>query len=349
MSESITLIRKNGGNVSAYDDAVLFHSAIGHDFEGTKRGIVFQNVGNQFGFTLSGNNFRVLSGMGMLYGRQFRIPAGQYVDLTLPNTEKYVMIYIEVDATTDPETVAVKSVSSNESIPLNYMNTDICQTESGKATMPLYSMKWSGSAISNMFTDHREIRVPGESESTRSMSRSGVIDGNPVSQLIEEGQTGYVLKAKSADVAISANAIAGVAVNSSLYMSTKNSYIGTFSIVEKAQSGSVTSGTQLTATLEKGAAGQVLMGIFVCGTIVDNGTTLHIGGLVPNGITECWIRNGDLYNMPASAISFQGGTSSDKVHISFSTSGSNVSITIETLVSGIADISLRFIAVKGGV
>jgi hypothetical protein len=207
MSDSdLTLIRKNGGSVSAYDDAVIFHSALGHDYSGATRGIVFQGVHSQFGYSinLATKALSILSGMGALYGRQFELADGKTIDISLVNLSSiYFLVYVEINATTNPETISLKTVYGSGLPSLG--NVDIYASSSGVATMPLYMFYWTGSALS-LYADYRHIREPGTAEAALSIPGAGVINGNAVSDLVEEG-TGYVKKARSADIGTTALSI----------------------------------------------------------------------------------------------------------------------------------------------
>lgn len=227
-AQDITLIRKNNsGSVTAYDDAVIFHSAIGDDFKGEKRGVVYAGIGNELGFSIVGGSVQIKSGMGQLYGRQFQIPSGKTVSVTAGGTQGesgVSIVYIEINCTTNPETIAVKvAKSTSPGIVPTVGNADIYKTPSAVATMPLFQFSYNGQSVS-LANDLRNVRKPGVAESALSIPGEGIIYGNVVSNLIEEGN-GYAKKARHADEADTSSKISGVAVSSRLGLKGNNEFL----------------------------------------------------------------------------------------------------------------------------
>ena len=228
-SANIDLIRKNGATgVTAYDDSVIFHSAIGHDYTGSTRGVVLKGVYKEFAYSIN-TATRILSvqaGYGILYGREFKLATGTTFDVNLAALGTvYLLIYIEVNASVSPETATIKT--SYGSTQPTIGNTDIYSIASGIATMPLYMFYVASSgAVVSLVQDFRHIREPGVAEAALSIPADGTINGTKVSDLVEADQTGYVLKARSADVATAALSIGPAGntnqIDSSLRLTNKN-------------------------------------------------------------------------------------------------------------------------------
>jgi len=206
----IDLLRKNGAEgLTPYDDAVIFHSAVGDDYTGSSRGVVFQGIYKEFAYSFNSSTRKisVQAGYGMLYGRQFKLATGTTFEVSVGGMNAYLLIYIEVDATTDPETATLKSTYAAGSQP-SIGNVDIYKTKSGVATMPLFMFSVAdGGAVLTLVKDFRHIREPGVAEVALSVPIDGTINGTKVSDLVEANQTGYVLKARVADVGATALSI----------------------------------------------------------------------------------------------------------------------------------------------
>lgn len=196
----ITLIRKNGYDaVTAYDDAAVFHQAIGDAWEGDSRGVVYKGVYKEFALIKndSAKKISVQAGYGQLYGREFKLDSGKTYDVTVAGA-LYVLVYVQIDITSSSETGALKTISSSTN-NISIGNTDIYKNKIGTATMPLFLAYYDGSAW-YILNDYRHIREPGQAESARSMPNSGILNGTKVEDLVEYG-SGYVRKARYSDVA----------------------------------------------------------------------------------------------------------------------------------------------------
>lgn len=350
---NLTLIRKNGGTVTAYDDAVVFHSAIGHDYSGAKRGVVLKGIGNQLGYTRTGGrNFRVLSGMGMLYGRQFRIPDGQYVDLTLPSAARKVLIYVEVSITQNAETVQVRSVSGSSPTETPTIgNADIYANATGVATMPLYLVTWSGTDMTGI-EDLREIREPGEAEKARSIASTGTIDGTLVSALVEPNNTGYCVKAREAAHAETTEKVNGQPISNKLEVgASKSCKIATFAKGTISDSSGMT--INQTKTYEICSVIEDIRGLIVSGSVQGYRTDVMVMGFVPaQGLNFYIVDEDNIGNQNVAGISYrQGSAPVALVNISRSTAGQTYGkliATITCLIQSISSISLSITAMQGG-
>jgi hypothetical protein len=137
----IDLIRKNNQtNVTAYHDAVLFHSSIGLNG-------VLQTTDNPFSLNWNSSNMQLTVGVGMgtLYGRQFEIRLGEEViiDLSALVSDKKLSLYVEID-TRDPanETIALKMSYADGAYPAVATGDDLISARQGIARLQLYRLDY---------------------------------------------------------------------------------------------------------------------------------------------------------------------------------------------------------------
>ena len=352
---NLTLIRKNGGTVAAYDDAVVFHSAIGHDYSGQKRGVVLKGIGNEFvGYFPGGRSLRVQSGMGILYGRQFRIPDGQYVELTMPSAARKVLVYVEVKITANSEEVAVKAVSGSgpDDVP-TIGDTDISKYATGTATMPLYIINWSGIGYLG-HTDLREVREPGEAESARSMGADGTLDGTPVSSLVEANGTGYCIRAREAAHAATTERVNGQPISDKLEVgSSKACSIATFAvgtINDQSANISLNSGKTYYPCKVTGE----IVGLLINGTVTGYRTDIGVYGFVPGaGLNFYLVDEDNIGNQNVSSISYKQGSAPVALVSCQRVTGGQyngyLSVTVQSLINSIDTISLSITVMQKGV
>ena len=220
---NIELIRKNNSSgVTPYHDAVVFHSAIGHDYRGRSKGVVYKGIYNEFAYALSGLSVEVRSGMGQLYGRQFVIPAGKKVTVSASSySTGYITVFVTIDASANPETISITSSwsSSSPQIAAVLVGTNLYKNESGTSSMPLYTFRIeNGTLIPNR--DYRHIREPGVAEEALSIPGDGRIRNNLVSDLVEEN-SGYAKKARWSDEAGTTSKVSGIPIDSHLRIQGK--------------------------------------------------------------------------------------------------------------------------------
>lgn len=173
---SVRLIRStNSAPVSVYDDAVIFHSAKGHDYTGDKRGGVFEGVYLNFNHIKDDVNhkFIIRSGMGMLYGRQFELPENETIEFELETmANKYLVVYVEIvadhetgddDEEVDTEEINIRSQYSSGGYP-SIGNLDLIKNRYGTATMELYRVKVGSNGLIEEIIDRRYMYQPGYAE-----------------------------------------------------------------------------------------------------------------------------------------------------------------------------------------
>lgn len=143
---AVNLIRKNNQpNVTAYQDAVLFHAIKGENG-------VFPNVGTAFKLTYnpSSKKATIGSGMGMIYGRQFEIAQGEEVEMdwSALAVGTYVSVYVEVDLR-DPttETATFKATYSATGYPIVATGNDLISLPKGLSRMLMYQVDIKASGI----------------------------------------------------------------------------------------------------------------------------------------------------------------------------------------------------------
>lgn len=295
MSGTIRLITSNNSTgVSAYEDAMFFHQALGHDYTGETRGCVFAHVYAEFGYSWSNTNktFTVKSGMGCLFGRIFAMTDGS-IDLSFSNmtAAMYFSVYVSIDTTASPEKVELKMASS----PIGYPSigsTNLYVNEKGVATMELYRFFWNTSAIMKIVkTAH--MREPGVAEKAMSIDASGTINGNVVSDFIENG-TGYVKSSRSADYATAAGSLGPEGnsndIDSTLKLTKQNGRLLIAGVTEHSEA-LVQKGGSFTVSLPA-MTGEKIGTIIEVSYVVDRSSSAQRSafGLVPT-IGTCYAKD----------------------------------------------------------
>ena len=217
---SIRLIRcNNSSEVTPFDDAVIFHSAKGHDYTGRTRGGVFEKVYEEMRHIRDNVNHKFIlqSGMAMLYGRQFEIPQNETIEFEISSLAgKYCVVYVEVKNTlveVQPEsggaaaaapaapaageeeeeevgveyedeiTISAKLEYSSGSYP-SIGNTDLIANRYGTATMPLYRFRVDVNGVMGDIEDLRYIYRAGVAEKARSMDGDAVVNNRKLANLV---------------------------------------------------------------------------------------------------------------------------------------------------------------------
>lgn len=235
---AIRLIRStNSGEVTVFDDAVVFHNAKGHDYTGDTRGGVFEKVYNQFNAYLDMKQDKLIvqSGMGMLYGRQFELAENETIEISLSGYN-YVVVYIELTISKgndgyDEESIAIKAQYGSSGYP-SLGNTDLIKNRYGTATMELYRIGVKLLGVRSKF-DKRYIYKPGYAEKARMMDADGVINGRKVGNLVFPDRD----LVKHADHAYYADRASGLgnsgvgatrnSIDDDLYMKNRDAYLVT--------------------------------------------------------------------------------------------------------------------------
>lgn len=193
---SVRLIRcANSTEVTPYDDAIVFHSAKGHDYTGNTRGGVFYRVYKQMKNIVDNVNhkFIVQSGQAMLYGRQIEIPENETIEFDITEyANKYCIVFIEVTNAQAEANAAdqndVLSVNCNlryasDGVP-ELGNTDIIANRYGTATMPLYSFHIAANGQIENVNDLRYIYEPGVAERARMMTADDIVNNRRLGDLV---------------------------------------------------------------------------------------------------------------------------------------------------------------------
>lgn len=239
---SIRLIRStNSDPVTVYDDAVVFHSAKGHDYTGDKRGGVFEKVYSGFNGYLdkTQGNLIIQSGMGMLYGRQFELPQNETKEIPY-STGQYLIAYVRLEVTASTESISIEYTYSSLSWP-SIGNTDLIRNRTGVATMELYRVNATGGAVT--LIDRRYIYRPGYAEKARMMTEDGIINGRKVKDLIynNKDQVKVTDRAYYADRADSlgstTTSVTRNKIDDNLYMKNRDAYLVTSKIYTLKTSG----------------------------------------------------------------------------------------------------------------
>lgn len=278
---SIRLIRCNNSDpVTPYDDAVVFHSAKGHDYTGDKRGGVFNKVYDGMGYIRDNVNhkFIVKSGMAMLYGRQFEIPQNETIEFEVASLAgKYCVVYIEVknefiDMTGeydeddnpvdsyDQVTITAKLEYATGAYP-TIGNTDIIANRYGTATMELYRFQVNSSGQMGDIVDRRHIYMPGVAEKARVMDGNGVVNNRVLNNLVfpDKDMVRHTDHAYYADRATSLGTT-GTSVNrnkidDNLYLTNRDAYLVTTKTFELRSTSTETWSSNSTHTVSINTSG----------------------------------------------------------------------------------------------
>ena len=288
----LRLIRStNSEEVTVYDDAVVFHSAKGHDYTGELRGGVFEKVYKSFNsyFDSVQQKFIVESGQGMLYGRQFELRENETIEFYLGNLAgKYIVIYIEMSVEkgsngNEIETISMKHTWGSYAYP-SIGNTDLIRNRYGVATMELYRLKLQsdGSLNATDKKDRRYFYKPGYAEKARMMDGEGVINGRKISNLIYPDKD-LVIHTDHAYYADRAQGLGNTgtgavrnAIDDNLYMKNRDAYLvsaceiplkADFEVWEKNTS------HEITLSIPSGH----VIGAFLYGTAVQNDNPYIVG------------------------------------------------------------------------
>jgi hypothetical protein len=224
---NLNLISKKTGNITAYDATTVFHSAIGNDDRAMTRGAVMLGIGDSLSGTPDQTNktFTIGAGMGILYGRQFSIPAAIVISLSALTGLKYCLVYAEVNTkNVTAETAKLKLAYDGGGYP-TLDNQDLSDLVLGIATMPLWRFKYTALAPLP-FSDVTCLfygKKPGEAYKTLSLKANSKIFGNIVSTAID-GQTGYWTKTRVADETKASSGFEGHTIGSNLAVDSDGSY-----------------------------------------------------------------------------------------------------------------------------
>ena len=254
----VRLIRcANSEPVTAYDDAVIFHSAKGHDYTGNTRGGVFSRVYKEMKQIVDNVNhkFIVQSGQAMLYGRQIELPQNETVEFSLAEfRSQYCIVYIEVkntlieangaiDAETgdpiedyDELTVEMKLSYSSLSTP-TLGNTDLIANRYGTATMPLFTFFVDAVGTILNVVDKRYIYLPGVAERARSMRGDDIVNNRKLDNLIYSTKdmvknTDHAYYAdRASSFGETSKSLSRNKINDDLYMTDRDAYLVTVKVI----------------------------------------------------------------------------------------------------------------------
>ncbi len=219
----LTLITKNSGTTTAYHDAVLFHQLKGNSVHGQnsqKIGGVFKDIYNEFSYTIdqSAKTITILSGMGMIYGRQFELPEGEFIkfDFSFLTGKQYVTVYFEVDTRniTD-EKVALKYKYAGGNYPIMEDEISLYQSKLGIARMVMLHFEFVAAANEPFknITKQFYLFEPGVAEKARSMKSPAEINGHSLDDLLLFSGSKHFKKSHHAQHADLTHAIGSSAAN----------------------------------------------------------------------------------------------------------------------------------------
>lgn len=300
---AIRLIRcANSVEVTPYDDAIVFHSAKGHDYTGNTRGGVFSRVYKQMQFIRDNVNhkFIVQSGQAMLYGRQIEIPQNETIEFEVAEyTNKYCIVYIEVTNALvqaeeeDEEDYDELSVTCNLRYASNAVpslgNTDLIANRYGTATMPLYSFFVGGDGTIGDVTDLRYIYEPGVVERARMMTSDDVVNNRKLGDLIYDNKdmvkhTDHAYYAdRGTSLGTTGTSVTRNKIDDDLYLPNRGAYLLTTQIIPIKTDGSTWANGNETVVsgLPTSVKGNIIH-VMVTGT--DN--TTAVGYLLQSALSQ---------------------------------------------------------------
>lgn len=219
---SIKLIDKNGGTVSAFQDAQLRHFIKGNDFTGNTIGGVFNGVGDSFSYEINQSNktFTIKTGIGLLYGRRFSIPPGESVTFNLSNYvgDKKVSIYVVIDTR---DSTSEKATLEMDLATVNFTSIDkgdnLVNKELGIARMLLYQFSYSSSSNTPIYSVLSRFyllnpNVVDIAKKALTLPADSFINGRCVGNIVNSNKDS-VKRADSSDTTLAIN---GNAINNSL-------------------------------------------------------------------------------------------------------------------------------------
>ena len=229
---SIKLIDKNGGIVSAFQDAQTRHFIKGNDFTGNTIGGVFAGIGNSFDYEINQSNkrFTIKDGIGLLYGRRFSISPGESVIFDLKNYtgDKKVSIYLVVDTR---DSTSEKATIEMDIATVNFTSIDkgdnLSNKELGIARMLLYQFSYSSNSNTPIYSVLKKFyllnpNVVEIAKKAMTLPGDSTINGRTVNTIVNSNKDS-VKKADSSDTTLAIN---GNPINNSLaFTSIDNSKI----------------------------------------------------------------------------------------------------------------------------
>lgn len=144
-SNELRLIDKNGGEVTAFDDARTRHFVKGNKDTNDIGGVYAQLTSNPFKLSYVGKQIIIGQGVGILWGRRFEIPANETrtINVTGSGTQ-YITIYLVLDTSNSAnEKIIVRAVQAQNAYSTKYgfKSDNLILNNFGTAVMELYRVK----------------------------------------------------------------------------------------------------------------------------------------------------------------------------------------------------------------
>jgi len=191
--------------INSYDDAVAHNLFKGDQFEGTWKGGVFSGLGYELIQAENLYKFRLKSGYGTIFGRQYAIESDYDIDLSSLTGKNYCVVYAEINLNYVTKSYfSIKLAHAGAGYP-DIPTDDLVVRKQGVARMPLYRFiyKASGSdrftAVTCIFYRYGD----GVAERARIMDSNGVWNGRVLSNLFYYNADRFMKgnKAQYADLA----------------------------------------------------------------------------------------------------------------------------------------------------
>lgn len=154
-------------------------------------------------------------------GRQMRLESAHSFSLALLTGYKYCVIYADVNLVNGVAQSAALRLTADAGGYPTLESDDPIQREYARVRAPIYRFEWD--AAQTVPVPHNpqwvaKVLTPGEAFRTRSMDADATIRGSKVSDLIEEGATGYWKNAREADLARDVSDVSGQDLSDALYL-----------------------------------------------------------------------------------------------------------------------------------
>ena len=171
--------------INSYDDAVAHDLFKGNQFEGTWKGGVFSGLGYELIQAENLYKFRLKSGYGTIFGRQYEIEDDYDIDLSSLTGKNYCVVYAEVNLNYITKSYFnIRLAHAGAGYP-DIPTDDLIARKQGVARMPLYRFiyKASGSdrftAVTCLFYTYSN----GVAEKVRVMDHDAKWNGRTLSNL----------------------------------------------------------------------------------------------------------------------------------------------------------------------
>ena len=185
VTNGVTYLVREPPIISSYDDAVVHHSFKGDQAENIWFGGALNGLGYATPEVSGSYYFRIKTGYGTIFGRQFEIDENYDINMSALTGKKYCVVYVEINLKSVTNSIiSVKLVYAGANYP-DVSTDDLIERKQGIARMPLYRFIYTASgssrfsAITKLFYTYSN----GIAEKARMMASDGKWNGRTLSNL----------------------------------------------------------------------------------------------------------------------------------------------------------------------